>query len=350
MATIRTYISLIGGVIVFFLLGACAVNLKTFTIETATPSSDLLPDKIVSLTLMNRSVTNEFQNYDKDSLQRYFYRKKFDVNAVVLDSMAADTTLKVLADLLFSSGRYDVVIPEDRNFARNLKFYQLSEELDRDEVRRICTEFNTDALLVIERYYNKLITDYTIHPPLFGYEQFATAAIDSKYDAIVKIYEAESGNVVRQVLVSDTISWFESDTATERLFAKLPSVKECLIQTGIRVALDLDAKLSPNWVKENRAYFLLNDDADKVNGFIKNQDWQAAYDYWLAYSNQPKSSIKFRAEYNLALASEMLGSVDEAIEWATKSYYTKYHKQTENYLYRLKKRKEVLQKFQKINN
>ena len=70
---------------------------------------------IQSLTLMNRSITPEFSNFDEDSLQRYFYRKQFDVTTYVLDSMAPDTCLKAIGDLLYESGRFDIVVPVERN-------------------------------------------------------------------------------------------------------------------------------------------------------------------------------------------------------------------------------------------
>ena len=50
--------------------------------------------------------------------------------------------------------------------------------------------------------------------------------------------------------------------------------------------------------------------------------------------------IKSRAEYNLAVASELEGNVDQAIEWGLKSFYTQYDYRTEVYLKKLKALKE----------
>lgn len=309
----------------------------------------MLPEHITSLTLMNRSISNEFRRFNADSLQRYFFARNFKVSAVVLDSVAADTTLKVLADLLFESGRYDVVIPKDRNFERELKFFRVPDELDWNEVRQICDEFQTDALLVMERYFNKLITDYTIHAAIPGYEEYVSASIDSRYDAVVKIYDPAKEEIVRQLVVADTISWYDSDLSTKGLFARLPSLKECLIQTGIQVALDLDGKLSPGWVRDKRGYFVIRkDDAARITRWVEQNDWQSAYDYWLPDADSGNKLVRSKALFNLALASEMLGHVDEAIRWANESYHSRYHTQTERYLYKLGKRKKVLQQFEKL--
>lgn len=328
---------------------SCATSYHTITIETARPSQALLPESINSLALMNRSISGEFRNFNPDSLQRYFFLQNFNLNTVVLDSMAADTTLKVLGDLLFESGRYDVVIPKNRNFARDLKFFRVPEELDWDEVSQICEEFQTDALLVMERYYNKIITHYRIHPETMENQEYHSAAIDSKYDAVVKIYDPVKKEISRQIVVSDTISWFDSDLTVKSLFAKLPPVKQCLIQTGIQVALDLDSRLSPAWVTEKRGYFLIEkNDLSKVSGWIEQNDWQSAYDYWLTFADSEKKSVKGKAQFNLALACEMLGRIDDSIGWANESYRTEYRIQTEQYLYKLGKRRDALKEFEKI--
>ena len=341
--------SLFEMMVLVMIFTACSTSYHTVIIEAAKPSQAILPNDINSLTLMNRSISGEFRNFNKDSLQRYFYAQNFNINTVVLDSTAADTTLKVLGDLLFESGRYDVVIPKDRNFARDLKFFRVPEELDWNEVNQICEEFQTDALLVMERYYNKMITRYTIHPETMEYPEYCSASIDSKYDAVVKIYDPVRKEIVRQIVVSDTISWFDSDRATKTLFAKLPSIKECLIQTGIQVALDLDSRLSPAWVTDKRGYFLIDkDDAARLTKWIKQDDWQSAYDYWLPFADSGNKSVKSKAQFNLALASEMLGKIDEAINWANLSYHSEYRSQTEQYLYKLGKRKDVLKQFQKL--
>ncbi|WP_163711868.1 DUF6340 family protein [Mangrovibacterium lignilyticum] len=331
-----------------FLFSSCASSYKNLLIETARPSSHMLPDDINSLTLVNRGITGDFQNFEADSLQQFFYSRGFDYNSVVLDSMAADTTLKALGELLFESGRYDVVIPEERYLDRNKAFYLMPEKLDWDEVSEMCNTFDTDALLVIERYYNKIMTKYKVYASPDGTPQYASASIDSKYDAVVKIYDPARKEIIRQLVVDDTISWQDADSSTKALFSRLPKIKDCLIQTGIQVALEIDSHLSPSWVKENRIFFLIEDgDASRINKLAEEHNWQGAYDYWLSYSNSDKKAIKSKAEFNLSLASEMLGDLDSAVEWANKSYYTKYMQQTQNYLLKLKQRQEVLERFQK---
>ncbi|WP_053181538.1 DUF6340 family protein, partial [Sunxiuqinia dokdonensis] len=210
------------------LLASCASTYKTVYVEVAKPSSYLLPNDIVSLTLMNRAITDEFNNFPADSLQNYFYRRGFEVSAAVLDSTAADTTLKVLAELLFESGRYDVVIPEERNIPRSESYFQVPQPLEWDYVSEICETYETDALLVLERYMNKVMTNYMKVP----YSEMHEASIDSKYDAIVRIYNPARKEILQQLIVADTIYWAEADYSQKNLFTnRLVPVKQALIET-----------------------------------------------------------------------------------------------------------------------
>ena len=101
--------------ILFFLIGitviSCKSNYTIVTIENMQHAKEELSSDIQSITLMNRSMNSQFQNHREDSLQMYFYRKGFQLSNIVLDSTAADTTIRALAELMFESGRYDVVVP-----------------------------------------------------------------------------------------------------------------------------------------------------------------------------------------------------------------------------------------------
>jgi len=301
---------------------------------------------------MNHSINTQFRNFDEDSLQRSFYAQNFNVkNIVILDSLAADTTLKTLGRLLYNNGRYDVVIPKERNITRlDNNYYKIQEYTDWNTIKEICNTFHTDALLVIERYYNKLNTFYKIHQPTAEYKKFVTASIDSKYSASVKIYDPVEKKVIRQFEVTDTISWSDGALSTEKLFEKCPTIKNCLIQSGIQTAVDINNYLSPVWKKEERNYYLIDTDEknNTIEKVIRKNEWGKAYKYWLPFTKSSKKRIKSKAEFNIAVASEMLGNLDEAILWATNSNELVYNYQTEIYIKKLMKRKEIIKQFNSV--
>lgn len=337
-------------VIVFSLVGfvlvSCKSNYAIITIENMQHAKDELSTDIQSITLMNRSMNSQFANYREDSLQMYFYRNGYQLSKVVLDSMAADTTIRALAELMFESGRYDVVIPVERNFYRNLSYELLPDTLNNNQVSEICSNFNTDALMVLERFYVKTMADFTeqrFTDSSNGQVNSFNATLDLKYSAHFRIYKPGIKALVKEIAVADTIYWESDDYSLERLFGKLPSVKQAIISAGIKAALDVDSKLSPTWLSEKRGYFLFSLKNDKGQQFMTKNEFDQAAKYWAELAKSDNKKIRSKAEYNMALISELNGDIDKAIEYGLKSYYSQYRFQTETYLKKLEALKKAME-------
>jgi hypothetical protein len=340
--TNKTFLFLLTGI----MLVSCKSNYTLLTIENIQPAKEELSPDIQSITLMNRSMSSQFQNHREDSLQMYFYSKGFQLSNIVLDSAAADTTIRALASLMFESGRYDVVVPLERNFKRSLSFEILPDTLSSAQVGEICTNFKTDALIVLERFSTKTMADYSAERYLDGatgnvYSYNAT--LDLKYDAFFRIYKPGIKTLVKEIAVSDTIYWESVDNSQAGLFSKLPTVKQALINAGIKVALDVDSKLSPTWIPEKRGYFLFKNKNDLGQKFMNENKYDEAGQYWAKMALSKDKKIRSKAEYNLALINELNGDLDKAIEFGLKSFYSYYRFQTQTYLKKLEARKLALQ-------
>lgn len=322
------------------LIGIVSVSCKsyytTLKIEVPKPAKEELPADIQSLTLMNRSISNQFENYQEDSLQLYFYRQGFQLSKIILDMTAADTTIQALGALLFESGRYDVVVPVQRNLKRELSYEFTPDTLSSLLVSGICRKYNTDALMVLEKFSTKVMTDFSAekyNDPTSGVSYSYYASMDLKYNAFFRIYKP--GRKPVEIELVDTIYWESADYTQLRLFSKLPSVKQALTNAGIKIALDVDGKLSPSWTSEKRGYFLFDPKNDIGQQLINENRTDEAIAFWREKSKSTNKKIRGRAEYNLALASELEGDIDGAIEWGLKSFYTYYQYQTEVYLKKL---------------
>lgn len=330
---------------------SCKTNFVSMKIENYQPAKEELPNDIQSLTLMNRSMTNQFSDFRVDSLQNYFYRNNYQLSKIILDSAACDTTLKALAALMFESGRYDVVIPVERNIKRNLPFYKVPDTLSEQKVDSICKEFNTDGLMVLDRFSTKVMADYSAEKERqYGAEPTISyyATLDLNYYAHFRIYKAGQDGVVKTIEINDTIYWENGDFTEQRLFSKMPSIKQALISAGIKVALDVDDRISPDWIKDERGYFIFNRNDDKGQKLMQEDSVSEAQQYWTELAQSKNKRIRSKAEFNLALASELNGDLDSAVKWGLKSYYSYYRHQTEAYLKKLQARKETLEKTNKM--
>lgn len=330
---------------------SCQTSFVGMKIENARPGKEELSPEIQSLTLLNRSLSEQFVNHNEDSLQAYFFRNGYQLSKIVLDSLAADTTIQALAALLFESGRYDVVVPVNRNIPRNESYEQVPEKLSLDQINQYCSDYKTDGLIVLERFTTKIIADHSkekYNDPFAGISYYLYASLDIKYNAVFRVYQANRPDVLKDFVLNDTIYWENADNTLSQLFAGMPTVKAALINTGIKVALDLDSKLSPLWMRENRGYFIFRKENDPGHLAMQKNDFAEAESYWIDLAQTKNKKNRSKAEYNLALISELKGDLDGAIQWGLKSFYTYYRNQTETYLKKLEARKLLLGKQNKM--
>lgn len=333
-----------------FIFASC-VSTHTLTIEIPQPAAKELPGEIQSLTLVNRTVDNRYMDLPTDSLQNIFYRQQFNLDTVIYDLQAVDTTLKALGELLYESGRYDFVIPVNR-FLEFRKNSFLSYEMPWNEVKELCETYNTDAVLSLDYYKTAVSTEYgreTFFDPISDdFVEASTAVMKINYEVMFRIYDPEQEKVLVREFLRDTLIWEDADVSTRELFRRFPPVKQALAEAGIAVALDFSDKIGTRWRREQRSYFASGPDELEHGAVLaKNGEWEAAVAAWQEVEkNTDSKSIKSKAQFNIAVGYEILGNINQAVSWALKSYETMFRPQTYTYLEMLQKRKNELKNLQ----
>ena len=342
---------LINRISVFLLviISFSCVSTKSLLIEIPQKTNKELPENIQSLLLMGRIMNDNYTDLDEDSLQMIFYRQKFNYDTIINDFQTIDTTLKALGDLLFESGRYDIVIPEER-FPKIENTSLIASEMRWDEIKELCDTFKTDAVLSLDYFKTRVITEYetttnyNVYSGSFADESRAEMKVN--YEALFRVYDPVRERVIMRRFMRDTLIWEGADRTVRDLFYWFTPVKRALTEVGITIALDLSGEICPAWRTEKRGYFASGDtNMKQAVQLINSSQWESAIKLWKDTAEQTKSkSVKSKAEFNIALGYEMLGDIDLAIEWALKSYETMYRTNTFNYLETLKRRKTELKK------
>ena len=334
--------------VVLALLSSCT-PVKNIIIELPKKAEQELPQDIQSLVLINRTVDSSYTDLETDSLQNIFFAERFNLDTIIKDLQVADTLLKAMGDLLFESGRYDIVIPENRFIPHNQNAF-FSESLAWDDAKHLCEEFSTDAVLSVDMLKTRVITKYDserfFNPLDNNFYAAAEAQMGIVYEALLRVYEPKNENVLLREFLRDTIIWEDMAGTAQELFQNFTSVKQGLAEAGIALALDFTEKISTSWIPERRSIFASGDDQMKLAGtYIDDGDWNAAEEIWKNIAEKSSSkSTKSKALYNLAVAAEIGGNLDEAISIGLKSYETMFQQQTYDYLERLKQRKQELKK------
>ncbi len=325
-----------------FVLMSCAT--QSILIEVPQKSKNELPDRIQSLLLVSRVVDNTYSNLEADSLQKIFYLQNFNLDTIIKDSMVVDTALKAMGNILFESERYDYVIPEDR-FLPSARNSLLIPELPWNEVKNLCKLYNTDALISIDHLKTHVHTSFDrntyFNPFEGGFYSAAEAKMNISYEALIRVYDPSQEKVLVRKLLQDTLYWEDTAPTVSELFNRFTPVKNALFETGTAIALDFSDEISTNWRREWREYFATgNEKFKEAAPLVNNNQWEPAIALWKEIEETAKSkNLKSKAEYNIALGYELKGDLDQAIEWAVKSYNNTYRTSTYNYLEILKRRK-----------
>lgn len=335
-------------VIVLFVAASCTTT-KTVTIEIPEKAQKELPARVQSLVLVNRTVDEKYTNLPADTIQKHFYKSHFTIDTVWYDLAAVDTCLKATGDLLFESGRYDVVIPENRflNFKENAFF---SKEMGWDEVNELCETYNTDAVLSIDMFQIQIITQYEKDTYFDAFDDAFYTAASAKmvvvYDALFRVYDPIEEKILIREFLKDTLVWENQARNTTELFKRFTTVKQAMSEAGIAIAIDFSEKISTVWNRANRPIYVTGDDNLKLAGtLIDSGDWEQAIALWKDTAENSKSkSTKSKAQLNVAMAYEIQGDIDNAISWGLKSYNTMYRQITYQYLELLDRRKKELEK------
>jgi tetratricopeptide (TPR) repeat protein len=331
---------------VFFLIfiSFSCLSTKPLLIEIPQKSTKELPEHIQSLLLIARIDDDRYTDLTTDSLQRIFYKQGFSYDTIINDLQTVDTTLRALGDLLFESGRYDYVIPEYR-FPKVENTSLIAGEMPWNEVKELCDTFMTDAILSLDYFKTRVITDYNktsnfnVYTNAFSDQAYAEMKIS--YEALFRVYDPLVEKVIVRRFMRDTIIWEATDRSARDLFYWFTPVKKALTETGIAIALDLSGEISPRWRTEKRSFFASGESNFKqAVPLVNSGQWETAITLWKETVENAKSkSVKSKAEFNIALGYEMLGNIEESIAWALQSYNTMYRTNTFNYLETLNRRK-----------
>ncbi len=325
------------------------ISTRTMLIDVPLAARKDLPENIRSLTIVSQIDSSKYTDIKSDSLQRLFFKRRFNLDTLVNDYQMADTAMKALGDLLYESGRYDYVIPE----ARFLGAYQSAQavpEIPWWKTEELCNTFQTDAVLSLDFLRTRVTATFNnetyFEPYLGDFSSVAVAGMKITYEALFRIYDPATKTILLYEFIKDTLYWEDDDISTRNLFSRFTPVKQALNEAGISIALDLTEKIAVRWQTEKRHLFTKgNSELREGNNLARYDDWEGAVEKWQNVAEKVSSkALKSKAEFNTALGYEMLGETDEAVEWALKSYYTMYRPVTYNYLETLKRRQNELKK------
>jgi len=168
-----------------------------------------------------------------------------------------------------------------------------------------------------------------------------------------RIYDPATRTILDEYVINRDISSSASGinpaVAASALNGRIEAVKDVSTQAGQAYA----ARILPYWIRVSRDYFVGgNDNFATAKRKAQAGNWDGAAAIWKQETKNPDGKLAGRACYNMAIISEINGNLDEAIQWAQKSYEDYKIRLALNYLNILnyRKRQNDLLKSQSVAN
>lgn len=335
-------------------------NTKIINIEVQVPGSAKIPKdyKKVAIRYNNSNVApNPFYSF-------YFEDSEKLMDKTNTDSIASEIYFQIFTDYLKVQQFFDTIIelePVDfsnialsdslifQRIYRNDGIQDISDTGVNNEVYKFSqfikqhsvNDSNKNTILLINPEYGlyskrqiQQIANSTGADLFLSLDFFA--AVDGIYSSshmrmareIVytlvcwNVYDLKKVKFERTLQKLDTIQWTEPVYGLKEAKRKLPPRKDAVFNAADIAGSRFAEFLVPHWIEVDRMYYPLgNKELKKTDELIKQNQWIEAAKIWKKNTINKNKNISAKSMFNMALACEMNGDMDAAMDWAIKSFY-----------------------------
>ncbi len=286
---------------------SCSTQRLYTTLDVMRPGSMTFAHDAVNMLLINNTVPQP-ENYGHQirlsGQQAYSVIQNID--SASLFCMAG--AFEDFADI----GFFRTVLLQDGTQNKSGDFYRI-KPLQSAEVDSLCRMYNVDVILALNRIaVNDVISDYYL-PQTSEY----LAALDVKTISSWSVHYPDSSHY-ETINLTDSLFWEKTAYDRKEALEQLPARNDAVVDACIFAGRRACERLLPRWEQVDR-YFHTDRNAQIQQGIdsVYHKDWKGALNTWKPLIETGKTkSIKAKAYANMAVVSEILGDMDNAIAYA----------------------------------
>jgi len=301
-----------------FVFTSCGVS--SVVVNVQRPADISVPQNIQKVIVANRSTP------EKGNLANNIIEGLITGEGIGSDKKGSEYCVMGLVEMLAGSDRYELKNSGEVDL-KGTGTSTFPPLLSWDEVNSLCDSYGADAIIVLATFDSD--------SRLFeGKSVVRTKKIkgvkvrEVKYPVTLimeitsgwRIYDATNKKVVDVNTFTEVQEYKEWGSSYEDARSHLPSQRRALKGAGNFSGKQYGFRISPIWVRVNRSYYSgKGDELKSAKQMVKRGDWDSAIKIWKGLIDNLDVKIARRAYFNLALAAEIKGKLDVAIEYAEKS-------------------------------
>ncbi len=288
-------------------------------IQVQKPATISVDRNIRSLALLNHSISGK-QGLLEGTLT---------LETPKQDKELSNECIRGIDELLRTSTRFQIKRCDSTMMASKSSSVDFGSTMNWEQVDSICKRYETDAVLSLEFFD----TDFSVINPaatvtntvqnvLNGYGAEVDITGKATARAGFRLYYPATKTIVYQDRYKQDKTWVQRSTNPVEAIARLIKRNDALTAVSYYTGESFAHDLVPLYFWEQRMMYIGKKGGMKIGARqALTRDWEGALNTWKEeYESNPKSKIKARAAYNMALAYEVLNDLDNAKKWIQKAY------------------------------
>jgi hypothetical protein len=323
-----------------FILCSCSrTNLVYLTVNEPAPVS--VPPNLKRVGIINRSLLsdeNKIQNTIDDVLS---------AKSPELDKEGGKESIRGVKDALMQNNRFtDVQFLDTINIKSPLAG-SFPTPLSWERIEKICQQNNVDVIFALELFNTESKISYSTTPTTiknpFGVDIPAVmhhASMSTVVKTGWRIYDPRARTILDEYPITQSLTFNGSGINPIAAAAALMDRKEAVKQAGYKAGQTYANRILPFSIRVSREYYVRGSgNFEMAKRMARTGNWDGAAGLWKQETTNPKYKIQARADYNMAISSEINGDLEAAIGWAQKAYETAGRRMALFYLNVLKDRR-----------
>lgn len=331
--------------LIFSLLTGC---MRSTSLTVLQPAQMKVPEHIAKVAVVDRSKPSNGWLNVLEGL--------FTGEAIGQDRQSRQEAVQGLTSALTRTPRFQVV-STGVEMTGSKAGVNLPPPLDWKEVERICGDFSADAVAAIESFD----TDNGINTRRVDErkkdkngKEYTETHYESRQRTGVRIgwrlYDPKARVILDEFTTDDYLERSASGKTERQAVSNLPSQVSVTRDVAYNVGLEYGARIAPMYVQVARQYYA------KAKGFktqmqqatraAQGGNWERAAGIWKNVAERAGDNRKAagRAAYNMAVAAEVKGNLDIALDWAQKAWTDYGNKKARNYINTIRQRQNDARK------
>lgn len=344
-ASIKSCLRFLLVIAIFSVFNACAM--RQVRMQAMKPALITVPGNIKTVVILDRSMP-------PNNTQAVFGA----ILSAELPGERAAAVQQAIAGIerqMRSTHRFEIVVAEESLRGNNISS-AFPEPLAWNVIEDLCRKYNADAVVAMEIFSTKFVvtngaravkkvdpkTKKEISSTEFYAEGIASAQMG------FRLYNAIDKNILDQRTFSTSNNWGASGRSVADAMGLMINKAEALRRVSFNAGLSYGQRISPSHITITRDFYnrpKRNIPISKGTRQADTNQWHEALETWtLGAEHAHKRKLGGRLAYNTAIAFEVLGDLDNAIEWAGIAWVDYGNKKGRDYARTLRRRQQQEQR------